>query len=236
MFLEWSHALREETMPSTFLEKPRRGARRPACVFPRPEFTWCYECWMCYIAVWAFKSCITHYFQVAASKLNMRHAKRYHLNMRWRFIDQSVLVRTVYWRTSEWHLAMYCTCIYQQLRACHISSRIFVRWRPTQFGIFWINHNRSFQWRCWRVSIRFPNLHIKYAEIVQPYFKEKVGNLQNYKCSFSFLRPEPSVLNYWLKRISTFYGNAMPVTVAERSKACTVFARSEAGIVGSNPT
>jgi hypothetical protein len=25
-----------------------------------------------------------------------------------------------------------------------------------------------------------------------------------------------------------------PVTVAERSKACTVFARSEAGIVGSN--
>jgi hypothetical protein len=26
-----------------------------------------------------------------------------------------------------------------------------------------------------------------------------------------------------------------PVTVAERSKACTVFARSEAGIVGSNP-
>jgi hypothetical protein len=28
----------------------------------------------------------------------------------------------------------------------------------------------------------------------------------------------------------------MPVTVTERSKACTVFARSEAGIVGSNPT
>jgi hypothetical protein len=27
-----------------------------------------------------------------------------------------------------------------------------------------------------------------------------------------------------------------PVTVAERSKACTVFAGSEAGIVSSNPT
>jgi hypothetical protein len=27
-----------------------------------------------------------------------------------------------------------------------------------------------------------------------------------------------------------------PVTVAERSEACTVFARSEAGIVDSNPT
>jgi hypothetical protein len=26
-----------------------------------------------------------------------------------------------------------------------------------------------------------------------------------------------------------------PVTVAEQSKACTLFARSEAGIVGSNP-
>jgi hypothetical protein len=28
----------------------------------------------------------------------------------------------------------------------------------------------------------------------------------------------------------------LPVTVAERSKACTVFARSEPGIVRSNPT
>jgi hypothetical protein len=28
----------------------------------------------------------------------------------------------------------------------------------------------------------------------------------------------------------------MPVTVAERSEACTVFARSQAGIVVSNPT
>jgi hypothetical protein len=28
----------------------------------------------------------------------------------------------------------------------------------------------------------------------------------------------------------------VPVTVAQRSKACTVFARSEAGIVGSNST
>jgi hypothetical protein len=28
----------------------------------------------------------------------------------------------------------------------------------------------------------------------------------------------------------------MPVTVAERCKSCTIFARSEAGIVGSNPT
>jgi hypothetical protein len=28
----------------------------------------------------------------------------------------------------------------------------------------------------------------------------------------------------------------MPVTVAERSKSCAVFAGSEAGIVGSNPT
>jgi hypothetical protein len=30
--------------------------------------------------------------------------------------------------------------------------------------------------------------------------------------------------------------NQRPVTVVERSKACTVFARSEPGIVGSNPT
>jgi hypothetical protein len=30
--------------------------------------------------------------------------------------------------------------------------------------------------------------------------------------------------------------HALPVMVAEQSKACTVFARSEAGIMGSNPT
>jgi hypothetical protein len=36
--------------------------------------------------------------------------------------------------------------------------------------------------------------------------------------------------------ISDHYKHLAPVTVAERSKACTVFARSETGIVGSNPT
>jgi hypothetical protein len=30
--------------------------------------------------------------------------------------------------------------------------------------------------------------------------------------------------------------NGKPITVAARSKACTVFARSNTGIVGSNPT
>jgi hypothetical protein len=30
--------------------------------------------------------------------------------------------------------------------------------------------------------------------------------------------------------------NVVPVTVAERSRACTVFACSEAGTMGSNPT
>jgi hypothetical protein len=32
------------------------------------------------------------------------------------------------------------------------------------------------------------------------------------------------------------YACSKPVTVAERSKACTVFAHSEPGIVRSNPT
>jgi hypothetical protein len=32
------------------------------------------------------------------------------------------------------------------------------------------------------------------------------------------------------------YNGSTPVTVAERSKACTIFARSEADIVGSNPS
>jgi hypothetical protein len=36
--------------------------------------------------------------------------------------------------------------------------------------------------------------------------------------------------------ISLKYLGLLPVTVAERSKACTVFARSEPGIIGSNPT
>jgi hypothetical protein len=34
----------------------------------------------------------------------------------------------------------------------------------------------------------------------------------------------------------THVNSQRPVTVAERSKACTDFGRSEAGIVGSNPT
>jgi hypothetical protein len=38
------------------------------------------------------------------------------------------------------------------------------------------------------------------------------------------------------KYLGTTITNQRPVTVAERSKACTVFARSEAGILGSNPT
>jgi hypothetical protein len=33
-----------------------------------------------------------------------------------------------------------------------------------------------------------------------------------------------------------YVGRSLPVTVAEGSKACTIFARSEAGIVGSIPT
>jgi hypothetical protein len=40
---------------------------------------------------------------------------------------------------------------------------------------------------------------------------------------FSLLLFHPRILN-------------VSVTVAERSEACTVFARSKAGIVGSNPT
>jgi hypothetical protein len=35
---------------------------------------------------------------------------------------------------------------------------------------------------------------------------------------------------------SCLYLMTSPVTVAERSKACTVLARSEAGTMGSNPT
>jgi hypothetical protein len=36
--------------------------------------------------------------------------------------------------------------------------------------------------------------------------------------------------------ITAVVGRSRQITVAERSKACTVFARSEAGNVGSNPT
>jgi hypothetical protein len=38
-----------------------------------------------------------------------------------------------------------------------------------------------------------------------------------------------------LDLISSGYSTHMSVTVDERSKACTVLARSEPGIVGSNP-
>jgi hypothetical protein len=45
------------------------------------------------------------------------------------------------------------------------------------------------------------------------------------------LQPKKENANDDYRRIS----NSPPVTVAERSKTCTVFARSEAAIVGSNP-
>jgi hypothetical protein len=38
------------------------------------------------------------------------------------------------------------------------------------------------------------------------------------------------------KKIYIFIHTTRPITVAELSKACTVFARSEAAIMGSNPT
>jgi hypothetical protein len=49
----------------------------------------------------------------------------------------------------------------------------------------------------------------------------------------------PHVQNHWLSTnnvIHVLYSLTWPVTITERSKACTVFTRSEAGILGSNPT
>jgi hypothetical protein len=51
--------------------------------------------------------------------------------------------------------------------------------------------------------------------------------------------PERRGYEEWVKNFERKYCRLMvlwPVTVAERSEACNVFARSEAGIVGSNPT
>jgi hypothetical protein len=56
-------------------------------------------------------------------------------------------------------------------------------------------------------------------------FSEHTG----FPCQFSFHR----LLHTHL--LSGTDNTRPPVTVAERSKAWTVFARSEAGIVGSNP-
>jgi hypothetical protein len=52
------------------------------------------------------------------------------------------------------------------------------------------------------------------------------------KCELSMWQ---EVKHLKLNLLQVIYTNS-PVTVAERSKACTVFARSEAGIVGSNPS
>jgi hypothetical protein len=42
--------------------------------------------------------------------------------------------------------------------------------------------------------------------------------------------------NIWNDTICGYYDNERPITVAARSKACSVFARLNTGIVGSNPT
>jgi hypothetical protein len=66
----------------------------------------------------------------------------------------------------------------------------------------------------------------------------------NLVSSFHFLRIHALQIFYrtikLFKHLKSWYYSKpiplKPVTVDERAKACTVFARSEAGIVGSNPT
>jgi hypothetical protein len=61
---------------------------------------------------------------------------------------------------------------------------------------------------------------------------------RHFECSFLFIQSSSSCLSRLITFFShfSFLTSSYPVTVAERSKACTVFARSEAGIVVSNPT
>jgi hypothetical protein len=59
--------------------------------------------------------------------------------------------------------------------------------------------------------------------------------------TFSVITKKRSESDIWRNICYTLafmklYDFQQPVTVAERSKACAVFARSEPGIVGSNPT
>jgi hypothetical protein len=59
----------------------------------------------------------------------------------------------------------------------------------------------------------------------------KAGNTDKYTSA--------NLINLLIYKLCSFIGNVrvyVPVTVAERSEAYTVFARSEAGIVVSNPT
>jgi hypothetical protein len=58
--------------------------------------------------------------------------------------------------------------------------------------------------------------------------KLKYSLVQNVE---SFILLNHKISNLWVALIIH-----EPVTVAERSRACTVFARLETGIMGSNPT
>jgi hypothetical protein len=75
---------------------------------------------------------------------------------------------------------------------------------------------------------------MKRVDCVIAYIKAETSKEGEYEKSFK------SYLNYelyiFLGLIFNFRCFNRPVTVAERPKACTVFARSEARIVGSNRT
>jgi hypothetical protein len=80
--------------------------------------------------------------------------------------------------------------------------------------------------------IKHQNLSYKWRNALQSVYSENV------KCSSPiFIFFTGAILRHNLLQKSQLFvtKSTEPVTVAERSEACTVFARSEAGIVGSNP-
>jgi hypothetical protein len=113
-------------------------------------------------------------------------------------------------------------------------TRLFIRWR----NFCYIQANKSKHIDNWRQLVIYlvtegwkKCLEISFLVAVKKYSYFPPANciasrsyiLSQYVIGYDYL-------NITSKRRSS------PVTVAERSKACTIFVRSEAGIVDSNPT
>jgi hypothetical protein len=133
----------------------------------------------------------------------------------------------------------------------------------TKQRALWTLCSSKSSWRAWRYFLVFPGDQGHICSTANSFQLRKpiqvtISYLFSYPCfritTVSYLcRDEhQSIFNrYWLRRVTSKLRaqfpwlassiliqpcSFLPVTVAEPSKACTVFARSEAGIMGSIPT
>jgi hypothetical protein len=134
---------------------------------------------------------------------------------------------------------------------CFIQERLFQSLEPTEFMVYFIRYER-FKASSLRNYKFYFILQTKLKVFVRRILIFGTGFLvseygswgENKRVEFDYFRKYIETRKHRVRNetllekymLLVMIRNIVPVTVTERSKAWTVFARSEAGIVGSNPT